>query len=100
MPLGYKTDATAILDEKSQNDESLHEDVMTTIHKLNDKWEYDEDMELFLRQLPKVELHVHLDGSFDPSLLYTHLKSSSPDSYESLPIETILPWDQSKFPIR
>ena len=48
---------TAILDEKYQNmndEESLHQDVMTTIQKLNDKWEYDEDMELFLRQLPKV----------------------------------------------
>jgi adenosine deaminase len=33
---------------------------------------YDEDLEKFLNLLPKIELHVHLDGSFEPSILYQH----------------------------
>ena len=47
----------------------------------------------------KVELHVHLDGAFDPALLLSYLKSSE-SSYASLPLEAFCPWDQSTIPVR
>jgi len=60
-------------------------------------WVYDEKLELFLENLPKVELHVHLDGSFEHSIILEHLEKVG---YGVLPEHTILPWDQSKYPIR
>mmetsp|Transcript_10626 Transcript_10626/g.13454 ORF Transcript_10626/g.13454 Transcript_10626/m.13454 type:complete len:442 (-) Transcript_10626:218-1543(-) len=73
--------------------------VATSIAKLNKKWQYDLDTENFLLHLPKVELHVHLDGSFDPELLHSHLQSSK-RHYERLPKEAHCPWDNSIIPIR
>jgi len=67
--------------------------------KLNQKWQYDLDMEHFLRRLPKVELHVHLDGSFDPAILLSNLKIN-PEKMDSLPHEEFLPWDQTTFMLR
>jgi adenosine deaminase len=67
--------------------------------RLNDKWHYDIDTETFLRDLPKVELHVHFDGSFGIELLQTHLESSK-DIYNRLPKEAHCPWDDSTIPIR
>lgn len=64
----------------------------------NHKWRYTSEMESFLRSIPKIELHVHLDGSFETSLLLEHLKSLSDLSH--LPNEIKLPWDQSSMPIR
>ena len=58
-PKKYKTDMIGI-DKKPQDmhhdDTSLYEDVRTISQNLakDDKWDYDEDVELFLRQLPKV----------------------------------------------
>ena len=64
------------------------------------KWQhYNADMEDFLRKLPKVELHVHLDGSFDPKLLYSLFETSQKE-YECLPEETFCPWDQTFLPVR
>mmetsp|Transcript_14340 Transcript_14340/g.16986 ORF Transcript_14340/g.16986 Transcript_14340/m.16986 type:complete len:88 (-) Transcript_14340:1438-1701(-) len=60
---------------------------------------FDQDTEKFVQQLPKVELHVHLDGAFDPALLLNHLKSSE-SRYASLPVEAFCPWDQSTIPVR
>ena len=41
-------------------------------------WEsYGEDDELFIQGFPKVELHVHLDGSFDPDFLWDYLQTNS-----------------------
>jgi adenosine deaminase len=64
-------------------------------------WEgYDDDQELFVQELPKVELHVHLDGSFDPDFLWKYMKEH-PDSVYCLPVQTNLPWDSSrKLPVR
>lgn len=69
------------------------------IHK-NKKWKYDIDKdEMWIQNCPKVELHVHLDGSFDPSTLKAHLEQT--EDYSCLPKETILPWDpNSSFPVR
>jgi adenosine deaminase len=76
---------------------------MRLVRYLSDQpdWEsYDDDQELFVQQLPKVELHVHLDGSFDPDFLWKYMKER-PDSVYCLPVETNLPWDPSrKFNVR
>lgn len=60
---------------------------------------FDQETENFIQQLPKVELHVHLDGAFDPAILLNHLKSSE-SRYASLPAEAFCPWDQSTIPVR
>eukprot|EP00550_Attheya_septentrionalis_P001311 CAMPEP_0198286772 /NCGR_PEP_ID=MMETSP1449-20131203/5754_1 /TAXON_ID=420275 /ORGANISM="Attheya septentrionalis, Strain CCMP2084" /LENGTH=467 /DNA_ID=CAMNT_0043984569 /DNA_START=166 /DNA_END=1569 /DNA_ORIENTATION=- len=62
------------------------------------KWQYDVEMERYLRQLPKVELHVHLDGSFDPLLLQEHLKTTQ--DFSCLPVEATSPWDKSTVLVR
>jgi len=65
----------------------------------NHKWKYTSEMESFLRSIPKIELHVHLDGSFETSLLLEHLKSLG--DFNHLPSEVTLPWDTSStMPIR
>lgn len=46
----------------------------------------------------KVELHVHLDGSFEPSLLLSHLKQSG--QYDCLPAEAYCPWDDTTLAVR
>lgn len=64
-------------------------------------WEsYNDDQELFIQEFPKIELHVHLDGSFDPDFLWQFMKENS-DSVYCLPVQTSLPWDPSrKLPVR
>lgn len=47
----------------------------------------------------KVELHVHLDGSFDPAILLSHMKSH-PGKFDLLPQEEWLPWSQTNFSVR
>lgn len=56
---------------------------------------YGEDDELFIQGFPKVELHVHLDGSFDPDFLWDYLQTDS-DLFQCLPVETDLPWEPGK----
>jgi hypothetical protein len=61
------------------------------------KWEhYTEEVEEFVRECPKVELHVHLDGSLDPDFLW-HCLQKYDDNGEGwiscLPVSTTLPWD-------
>ena len=48
----------------------------------------------------KVELHVHLDGSFDNELLHSYITSYKDQVYDRLPKEAHLPWDDSTIPIR
>jgi len=71
---------------------------MTAALQLNSKWSHSNDMESFLRDLPKIELHVHLDGSFDSSLLHAHLKLSK--NNECLPVEVNVPWAEETIPVR
>lgn len=58
---------------------------------------YSEVLEEFLHSLPKVELHVHLDGSFEHDIIYQHLLKKG---LMCLPVHTTLPWDSSLFPVR
>jgi len=58
---------------------------------------YSEVLEEFLHSLPKVELHVHLDGSFEHDIIYQHLLKKG---LMCLPVHTTLPWDASLFPVR
>ena len=52
----------------------------------------DQSIESFVRNVPKIELHVHLDGSFDPQELWKHLKNN-PNLIHCIPVEKNLPWD-------
>jgi adenosine deaminase len=54
---------------------------------------YSDEEEAFIREVPKVELHVHLDGSFDPDVLWDFLQSH-PERMERLPTSIVNPpWD-------
>jgi hypothetical protein len=55
---------------------------------------YSDDEELFVREFPKIELHVHLDGSFDPDFLWRYMEQH-PEILSCLPVETKVPWDPS-----
>jgi adenosine deaminase len=56
---------------------------------------YNDDDELFIREFPKIELHVHLDGSFDPDFLWRYTQDN-PDLLACLPVSTDLPWDRGQ----
>jgi adenosine deaminase len=59
---------------------------------------YDESDEEFIRECPKVELHVHLDGSFDPDFLWKYL-NENPDKIYCLPVTADLPWEPDHPPL-
>lgn len=64
------------------------------------KWDYSHHLEKFVRWMPKVELHVHFDGSWDPTMIYQHFVSR-PDRLLLLR-DSILPWDPTRqpYPVR
>ena len=70
------------------------------LHK-HKKWRhYNEDHEHFVRECPKVELHVHLDGALDPDFLW-HCMEQYSDLIMCLPVSTNLPWDTKRpLPVR
>ena len=53
----------------------------------------EESLERFVQSVPKVELHIHLDGSFDPEELWRHLEAN-PELLKCLPVEKQLPWSK------
>jgi hypothetical protein len=65
------------------------------------KWKhYNEDLEHFVREVPKVELHVHFDGSLDPDFLW-HCMKHYDDLIMCLPVSSALPWDPKRpLPVR
>lgn len=65
------------------------------------KWsQYSDDEETFIQELPKVELHVHLDGSFDPDFLWNFLQRH-PERINHLPVSIVNPpWDPSTNELR
>jgi len=71
---------------------SINPDIL---EHLKQKYNYTNSDESFVRSLPKVELHVHLDGAMDPVLLFDHLQQQSADYYTCLPVTTALPWNDS-----
>lgn len=63
------------------------------------KWDYSHHLEKFVRWMPKVELHVHFDGSWDPTMIYQHLRDHN--TIDLLPHESILPWDPTRpYPVK
>lgn len=61
---------------------------------------FDEDhaeLEEFARSVPKIELHVHLDGAFDPKKLWDHLKKN-PELVNCFPVQKTLPWSKAGEP--
>ena len=62
------------------------------------KWRerYSLDLEVFVQQFPKVELHVHLDGTFDPDVMWNYIQQHKPASLECLPTNTLLPWEEDE----
>lgn len=77
----------------------------------SDEWDgYTDDDETFIQSFPKIELHVHLDGSFDPHYLFDFLQDklqqSPPDSsvntpspYLCWPAAQPVPWDPQNSPL-
>jgi hypothetical protein len=58
---------------------------MRLVRYLSDQpdWEsYNDDKKFFVQQLPKIQLHVHLDGSFDPDFLWKYMKECPDDDQE------------------
>lgn len=53
----------------------------------------EQELENFCRTAPKVELHIHLDGCFDPHELWTYLEHN-PELLHCFPVEKQLPWEQ------
>lgn len=70
----------------------------TAVQLLASRGNYSEDIEQYIQEVPKVELHVHLDGSFSPEVLFRYLQEKN--AYDSLPANCILPWDLSPWPVR
>lgn len=62
----------------------------------------EEDLEQFVQSVPKIELHVHLDGSFDPYQLWSYL-IKHPELIHCFPVEKKMPWakpDEPPLPLR
>ena len=58
-----------------------------------------QESEDFVRSVPKVEVHVHLAGAFDPETLWKHMQDN-PDVLTRFPIEKKLPWtDPAEAPL-
>jgi adenosine deaminase len=54
-------------------------------------------LETFVRSVPKVELHVHLDGTFEPQNLWDHLVDH-PELIHCFPVDKQLPWTKPEEP--
>lgn len=54
---------------------------------------YDDNQEHFIQEMPKIELHVHLDGSFDPDFLWKYMQEHPNSIVECLPCQAVLPWE-------
>lgn len=57
----------------------------------------EEDLEHFVRSVPKIELHVHLDGSFDAYQMWSYLKKH-PELIHCFPVEKKMPWAKEDDP--
>ena len=69
---------------------------LSGVSGVSDDWDgYGEEDEAFIQLIPKVELHVHLDGSFDPDFLWDYLQNNS-NLFYCLPVQTDLPWEPGK----
>ena len=55
------------------------------------------ELEQFVQSVPKIELHVHLDGSFEPAQMWSHLLED-PKLLQCFPVEKKLPWAKRSEP--
>ena len=87
--------------QRHQHEEQLEmsDDERNQLRLLEQKWDYHAQLEAFCRWMPKVELHVHFDGSWDPTMLYS-LLCKDKESLQKLPEQSHLPWDDSYYPVR
>jgi len=90
---------TAMMTRMIQKQESSLEEHTTPLqHFFFDPEE--EDMEHFVQSIPKIELHVHLDGSFDPYQLWEYL-CKHPHFMDRFPVEKTMPWAKpGEHPVR
>jgi adenosine deaminase len=72
--------------------------MMNYVKALELRGNYNDEIEHYIQEMPKVELHVHFDGSFSPEILFKHIQKS--DCFDILPQNSVLPWDQSLWPVR
>jgi hypothetical protein len=82
-------------EQTEDNEEKKSFRLVRYLSDLPDWSEYNDDQELFVQEFPKIELHVHLDGSFDPLFLWKYMQNN-PESLYCLPVESIPPWDPSR----
>ena len=57
----------------------------------------EEELEEFVQSVPKIELHVHLDGAFDPYYLWKYL-TKHPELIQCFPVDKELPWAKTGDP--
>lgn len=70
----------------------------TIVDLLASRGNYNQDVEQYIQEIPKIELHVHLDGAFSTEVLFRYLREKN--AYDCLPSICVLPWDQSPWPVR
>jgi adenosine deaminase len=81
----------------SKNKKSSTSSKFRLVRYLSDlpHWQsYNDHDEHFIQDMPKIELHVHLDGSFDPDFLWKYMQEHPNSIVECLPCQTILPWQE------
>lgn len=69
------------------------------VHYLSSQYsdwtDYSDHDENLIRDMPKIELHVHLDGSFDPHCLWNYIQEH-PTALLRLPTSITPPWLQAE----
>lgn len=80
------------VDDNNQKEEHKSARLVRYLSEDHDWHSYSNDQELFVQEFPKVELHVHLDGTFDPDFLWRYM-NDNPESLLCLPTGVDLPWE-------
>jgi adenosine deaminase len=90
--------AIAVMMTRMKRQASSAEDLLDRNNEPKEQDEEDDnDDEWFLQNMPKIELHVHLDGAFDPEEIWNHVVQH-PELLQCLPVEKKLPWSKENDP--